>query len=115
MYKFFERAILQGETEVLVDTGRCAKTIIRHASPAGELPKFPAYLSTTVFGRALKSTVNSVDEAPEDDAKDGLLPILVIVDEKCGCFTGVVAKGVTPYAIGLVTEALGFADAKWSS
>ncbi|CAE7276044.1 true, partial [Symbiodinium sp. CCMP2592] len=40
---------------------------------------------------------------------DGLLPILVIVDEKSGCvFSGVVAKGVNPYATGLVTEALKF-------
>ncbi|CAE7337188.1 unnamed protein product [Symbiodinium sp. CCMP2592] len=62
------------------------------------------------LGRALKGPVNSVEEVkvPQDE-KDGLLPILVIVDEKFGCvFSGVVAKGVNPYATGLVTEALKF-------
>ncbi|CAE6969798.1 unnamed protein product [Symbiodinium sp. CCMP2592] len=62
------------------------------------------------LGRALKGPVNSVEEVkvPQDE-KDGLLPILVIVDEKSGCvFSGVVAKGVNPYATGLVTEALKF-------
>ncbi|CAE7038143.1 unnamed protein product, partial [Symbiodinium sp. CCMP2592] len=62
------------------------------------------------LGRALKGPVSSVEEVkvPQDE-KDGLLPILVIVDEKSGCvFSGVVAKGVNPYATGLVTEALKF-------
>ena len=47
-------------------------------------------------------------KVPQDE-KDGLLPILVIVDEKSGCvFSGVVAKGVNPHATGLVAEALQF-------
>ncbi|OLP88907.1 hypothetical protein AK812_SmicGene29700 [Symbiodinium microadriaticum] len=44
---------------------------------------------------------------PEDE-KDCLRPILVM-DETSSCvFTGVLAKGVNPYATGLVTEALKF-------
>ena len=47
-------------------------------------------------------------KVPQDE-KDGLLPILVIVDEKSGCvFSGVVAKGVNAHATGLVAEALQF-------
>ena len=45
---------------------------------------------------------------PEEDPESAI-PVLVIVDERTGCvFSGVVAKGVNPYAIHLVTEALKF-------
>ena len=73
---------------------------------ASEVPRLS--LDYCFLGRALKTEITSVEEVkvPQDE-KDGLLPILVIVDEKSGCVcSGVVAKGVNPYATGLVAEAL---------
>ena len=64
---------------------------------ASEVPRLS--LDYCFLGRALKTEITSVEEVkvPQDE-KDGLLPILVIVDEKSGCvFSGVVAKGVNPY------------------
>ena len=94
----------------------CMKGKVREDShptrePSGRASEVPRLsLDYCFLGRALKTEVTSVEEVkvPQDE-KDGLLPILVIVDEKSGCvFSGVVAKGVNPYATGLVAEALRF-------
>ena len=44
-----------------------------------------------------------------DGAGEGVMPVLVIIDERPGCiFSGVVAKGVNEYVLHLATEALKF-------
>ena len=70
----------------------------------------PHFIGLLLLGKSLegRSDLSWEVKVPQDE-KDGLLPILVIVDEKSGCvFSGVVAKGVNPYATGLVAEALRF-------
>ena len=57
---------------------------------ASEVPRLS--LDYCFLGRALKTEITSAEEVkvPQDE-KDGLLPILVIVDEKSGCvFSGVI-------------------------
>ena len=68
------------------------------------------------LGRAVASrdrqdlTLEQVQELKmTSDEADGAVPVLTIVDEKTGCiFAGAVAKGVNPYSMHPVVEALKF-------
>ena len=60
--------------------------------------------------KGLEASVEELKAPTEaDGAGEGVMPVLVIIDERTGCiFSGVVAKGVKEYALHLVTEALKF-------
>ena len=60
--------------------------------------------------KGLEASVEELKAPTEaDGAGEGVMPVLVIIDERTGCiFSGVVAKGVNEYALHLVTEALKF-------
>ncbi|CAE6957274.1 RE1 [Symbiodinium sp. CCMP2592] len=75
----------------------------------GEVPR--VCLDYCFLGRALKGEVPKEAktlETPMDEA-DGLLPVLVMVDQETGCtFSAVTAKGVNAYAVHVVVEMLKF-------
>ena len=63
------------------------------------------------LGRALKSELpkEAGDLKKPESEDEGLLPVLVMVDQATGCtFSAVVTKGVNPYALHTVTEGLKF-------
>ena len=68
----------------------------------GEVPRLS--MDYCFLGRALKGEV-----LKDAVSKDGLLPILVMVDQETGCtFSAVVSKGVNPYSVHMVVELLKF-------
>ena len=63
------------------------------------------------LGRALKSEIpkEAGDLKKPESEDEGLLPVLVMVDQATGCtFSAVVTKGVNSYALRVVTEGLKF-------
>ena len=82
------------------------------ARPSAELEVAKLSLDYCFFGRALeaKKDLTTVEELKEPkDEQEGAIPVLVVYDHKSGTtFSGVVNKGVDPYGLAIVTEALKF-------
>ena len=67
------------------------------------------FLGRVVDGsRDVRAETGESLKTPTEE-QESAIPVLVITDEKTGCvFSGVVTKGVNPYAVHLVVEALKF-------
>ena len=75
----------------------------------GEVPRLS--MDYCFLGRGLKGEVpkDAVSLKTPVDEKDGLLPILVMVEQETGCtFSAVASKGVNPYSVHVVVEVLTF-------
>ena len=92
--------------------GKCREDghFIRTSSNrASEVPRIS--MRYCFLGRALKSEIpkeaGNLKKLESED--EGLLPVLVMVDQATGCtFSAVVTKGVNSYALHVVTEGLKF-------
>ena len=92
--------------------GKCREDghFIRTSSNrANEVPRIS--MDYCFLGRALKNELpKEAGDLKKPESEDqGLLPVLVMVDQTTGCtFSAVVTKGVNPYALHTVTEGLKF-------